>query len=80
MEHINWSSVKFWRSHGVDARWSKRGGRPVMMVRPSHSESYYVLTRDDLEAIAANIDNGTRSLRQAVDYTYAVCDVFSIPV
>ena len=75
---MNWHNVQTWRNAGVDAKWGKIKGRPCLFVRPSHTRTWCLLDRLALNHINTQIDNGS-SIKEAVDATFALVDIFSIP-
>ncbi len=78
MANILWNKVRTWRSAGVDAKWGKVQGRPYVFLSPSHTQTWCLLDKSAMEHINAQIENGL-TIKEAVDITFALVDVFSIP-
>lgn len=76
---LKWNSVKTWREAGINAKWSKINGRPVMMIQPTHDSNFYFLSKTILENIEEMISQG-KSIKDAVDNVLSLARVFSIPL
>lgn len=74
-----WHKVQTWRKAGVEAKWGKVKGRPCIFLRPSHSRIWCLLDTLALNHINAHVENGS-SIKEAVDDTFALVDIFSVPV
>lgn len=76
---MTWHKIATWKNAGIDAKWGKVNGRPCVFLRPSHTQTWCLLDRSALNHINTQVLNGS-SIRTAVDNTFALVDIFSIPV
>lgn len=78
MKSIIWHKIDTWKNAGIDAKWGKVNERPCIFLRPSHTQTWCLLDRSSLDHINTQVLNGL-SIKEAVDNTFAIVDIFSIP-
>lgn len=76
---LTWYKIETWRNDGVNAKWGKVNGKPCIFIRPSHTQTWCLLDKSALIHINEQVSNGA-SIKEAVDNTFALVDIFSIPV
>lgn len=72
-----WSRVEWWRNQGVNAKWGKSHGRPLMLVECNGQ--FEVLSKQSWQVIEEQLDRG-ESLKSAVFSAFGLIDIFSLPM
>lgn len=76
---LTWYKIGTWKNAGIEAKWGKVNGKPYIFLRPSHTKTWCLLDKSALIHINTQVLNGS-SIKEAVDNTFSLIDIFSIPV